>query len=237
MLFHRFVIAGVGMLTLGSLPASAAREAGYRSLFDGKSLAGWQAPDPGFWSVQDGAITARSTEAKPCTQNQFLVWQGGEISDFVLQLKFRIQGPPDANSGIQIRSKIHPDGHAEGYQADIDRAGKYLGSLYDEHTPREMLAARGQRTIILEDGKRETETKSDADALFKAVDLDAWNEYRIEARGNRITLRINGKKTAEVIDRQPGEFDASGKLALQLHSGPPTTVQFKNIRLKALGKG
>jgi hypothetical protein len=233
---NRFLAAGIGMLALTALPVTAARDSGTRLLFDGKSLAGWQAPDLGYWSVEDGAITARSTEAKPCKQNQFLVWQGGDVSDFVLQLKFRIQGPPEANSGIQIRSKIHPDGHAEGYQADIDRAGKYLGSLYDEHTPREMLASRGQRTVILEDGKRETETKTDADALFKTVNLDAWNDYRIEARGNRITLRINGKQTAEVIDRQPGEFDAAGKLALQLHSGPPTTVQFKEIRLKPLGK-
>lgn len=224
------------MLALTALPVTAAREKGAQSLFDGKSLAGWQAPDLGYWSVEDGAITARSTAARPCTQNQFLVWEGGDVFDFVLQLRFRIQGPPEANSGIQIRSKIHPDGHAEGYQADIDRAGKYLGSLYDEHTPREMLASRGQRTVILEDGKRETETKADAEALFKGVNLDAWNDYRIEARGNRITLRINGRQTAEVIDRQPGEFDASGKLALQLHSGPPTTVQFKEIRLKPLGK-
>jgi len=206
----------------------------FRKIFDGKTLAGWSAPDPGYWSVEDGAITARSTEARPCSTNQFLVWQGGEPADFELKLEFRIQGPPDANSGIQFRTKILPDGHAQGYQADIDRAGQYLGALYDEHTSRGMLASRGQRTVIDADGKRRTETADDAARLFKSIKLDAWNVYRVRAKGETLTLSINGKRTAEVVDRQPGEFDASGKLALQLHAGPPTTVQFRNIRLRSL---
>ena len=226
------LLTGLG-LAAWLLPAGA-QEGASRSIFDGKTLAGWAAPDPGYWSVDDGSITARSTEQKPCTQNQFLVWQGGELANFDLKLKFRIQGPPDANSGIQVRSLIHPDGHAEGYQADIDRAGKYLGALYDEHTARGMLAERGTRTSIAEDGTRKMESKDDPDALFKSIDLSGWNEYRILAQGHRIELSINGKTTASVIDRQKGECDLTGKLALQLHSGPPTVVQFKDLQFQKL---
>ena len=50
----------------------------------------------------------------------------------------------------------------------------------------------------------------------------------------RLTLRVNGVLVAEVIDNDPLQADASGILALQLHSGPPTFVQFKDIRLKKL---
>ena len=42
----------------------------FQSIFDGELLDGWKAPDMSYWSVNDGAITAESTEANPCTSNQ-----------------------------------------------------------------------------------------------------------------------------------------------------------------------
>ena len=90
----------------------------YQSIFDGKSLAGWHASNMSYWSVRDGAITAESTEANPCTSNQFLVWQGGDVADFELKVKFRL-AENRGNSGIQFRSRIDPDGMGIGYQADI----------------------------------------------------------------------------------------------------------------------
>lgn len=207
------------------------QDAGFRPLFDGKTLEGWSAPDPRYWSVEDGAITARSTAETPCTQNQFLTWALGEVDDFELELSFRIRGTQEANSGVQIRSAIHPDGHAEGYQADIDLAGQWLGALYDEHTERRLLAARGQRTHVFEGGFRTTEALPQDDFRF---DSQGWNRYRVVARGSRITLSINGVVTADVIDQDSASRDLSGRLALQLHSGPPTLVQFKDLRLKRL---
>ena len=76
-------------------------------IFDGKSLDGWKALDMNYWSVKDGAITATSSDKNPCTKNQFLVWQGGEIGNFVLKLKFRLEGGPKCefrNSGPQCDS-------------------------------------------------------------------------------------------------------------------------------------
>ena len=64
----------------------------FESIFDGKSLKGWKALNMSYWSVKDGAITAESTKKNPCTSNQFLVWQGGDVSDFELKLKFRVTG-------------------------------------------------------------------------------------------------------------------------------------------------
>jgi len=37
-----------------------------------------------------------------------------------------------------------------------------------------------------------------------------------------------------VIDTDPALGAAAGVIALQLHTGPPMTVQFKNVRLKTL---
>jgi hypothetical protein len=204
---------------------------GFRPIFDGRSLNGWSAQDMRYWSVADGAITGESSEELPCRQNQFLVWQLGELDDFELKLKFRILGEPSANSGIQFRSQIAADGHAKGYQADIDRAGKWLGVLYDEHSGRGLLAQRGQRTVITAAGER---TTTALPIKQPEIDLGEWNEYRIRGCGPQLTLKINGVMTAEVVDNEVAHRDLWGKLALQIHSGPSMKVQFKDIRLKRL---
>jgi hypothetical protein len=205
------------------------------SLFDGKSLAGWKSPDMSYWSVQDGAITAIASDENPAKKNQFLVWQGGEIDDFVLKLKFRVDGGPKANSGVQVRSQVQEDGHAIGYQVDISQPeAPWLGAVYDEHG-RKMLAARGEKTIVKADGSFEKSSVTEsAQQAIESYTAKEWNQYEIRGEGNRITVKLNDHVTAEVIDNQEEERELSGILALQLHSGPPMKVQFKDIKLRKL---
>lgn len=207
--------------------------ADFRSLFDGKSLNGWKAPNMSYWSVEDGAITGESTPRNPCTTNQFLVWQGGEVADFELKLKFRVTGN-GCNSGVQFRSRIRPDGLAIGYQADIYQSGPYLGGICDELHARqghELLTANGNRTVIDASGKR-VSTRLESLATMKPP--GEWNEYHIVARGQHIILRINGVTCSELIDQEEGHFDLKGILGLQLRSGQPMKVQFKDILYRAL---
>ena len=100
---------------------------GFQPIFDGKTLQGWSAPNLSYWSVEDGAITAKSTEENPCHANQFLVWQGGEVADFELKLQFRLENNK-GNSGVQFRSKIDERGRGVGYQADILPQGPWCGA-------------------------------------------------------------------------------------------------------------
>jgi hypothetical protein len=65
-----------------------------------------------------------------------------------------------------------------------------------------------------------------------AFRLDEWHEYHLSARGPHLTLRVNDKLVAEVLDHDADSFEAAGLLALQLHTGPPMKAQFKGIRLK-----
>src|SRR5688500_2896868 len=50
-------------------PAPEPRAA--RSLFDGRTLDGWEG-DPGFWRVEDGAIVGESSAANPCAETTYL---------------------------------------------------------------------------------------------------------------------------------------------------------------------
>ena len=213
--------------------SAVAAEGGFKPIFDGKSLNGWKAPEMSHWSVADGAIVGLTTADNPAKGNQFLVWQLGELDDFDLKLKYRIGGSNSANSGIQIRSQVHKDGHVAGYQADIDMAGRYAGALYDE-AGRGMLAERGQKTTIATGNKQSKVSIGDAQALMKIVKKGDWNEYEVIGRGNHITLKINGKVTAEVVDNDTKDREFGGVLALQLHAGPPMKIEFKDIQLKRL---
>jgi len=231
---HSQLICIMLLGVLGLVTTSAvAQEAGFKPICDGKTLDGWKAPNMSYWSVRDGIIIAQSTQDNPVKGNQFLVWQAEQLDDFELKLSYRISGTQSANSGIQVRSKVGDDGHVAGYQADIDRAGRYAGALYDERG-RRMLAERGQKTVIGADGKMVKTSLGDADALMNIIKQDDWNEYHIIARGRQIILKINGKVTADVQDNEEKNLELSGVLALQLHAGPPMKVEFKDIRLKRL---
>ncbi len=219
-------------LALGSILAlMPAGEDGFVPLFDGKTLNGWKAPIMSYWSVEDGCITAQSSKENPCKSNQFLVWQAGDVADFALKAKFRLLGTW-GNSGIQFRSRIDKDGGGIGYQADIYPSGPWCGGLADEYTGREpLMVPNGHKTVVSPDGKR-TVTKIGPEVRLKPQ--GEWNEYHIVAKGHHITLKINGQTSAEFEDNDVKEFDASGILALQLRSGPPMKVQFKDIYYKTL---
>ena len=229
----RTIVTSLLVLLTSALSQVAADE--FKSLFDGKTLSGWRAKEMSYWSVQDGAITAESTPEHPCKSNQFLVWQGGDVADFELKLKFRVTGN-GCNSGVQFRSKMKPNGLAVGYQADIYQSGPYLGGVCDELHSRsgpELLTANGKKTVIDVDGKR---TATALDATAKMRPAGEWNDYQITAIGQHITLTINGVKCSELIDREEAHFDLQGMLGLQLRSGDPMKVQFKEIYLKQLSK-
>jgi hypothetical protein len=229
-------ICAVSLLLLLAIcsPLHAKEKDGFVSIFDGKSLEGWSAPNMSYWSVQEGAITAESTEANPCDTNQFLVWQGGDVADFELTLKFRLANN-QGNSGIQFRSTIRAsDGMGVGYQADILPGGPWCGAMADEFTGREpLMVPNGHKTIVDVDGTRTCTSAREPISLRKAGE---WNDYRIVARGHDMVLEINGQITAEFTDNDAKHFLPSGILALQLRSGPPMKVQFKDILLKQFPK-
>lgn len=223
-------------------PAPPAEE-GFRRIFDGETLGGWTTFDPSYWSVRDGAITATITKDHPLQENRYLVWAGaddapgGQLADFELKLRSRVRGEGAINNGFQFRSRLMDNGwDVAGYQVDnnLDVGGvsPWLVRLYDEHG-RHDLALRGQRATFDAEGKRSHEDIKDA-AGEPWFDLGEWHEYHLTCVGHRLTLRVDGRLVAEVIDHDPEQFDPAGLLALQLHGGAPTVAQFKDVRLKVL---
>jgi len=214
-----------------------AEEKGFETIFDGKTLKGWNG-DPKFWSVKDGAITGQTTKANPTRGNTFIIWEGGKTANFILEMEFKIIG---GNSGIQYRS-FKKGGNNDGwriggYQADFEAGDRYSGICYGEAF-RGILSDRGFKTTLSQNDKGKLQKKAekfgDSKEIGKAVKKKQWNKYRIEAKDYKFVHFINGEKTMELIDNDEKARRAEGLLALQLHAGPPMTVQFRNIRVKHL---
>jgi uncharacterized protein (TIGR03067 family) len=222
---------------LSTAVIAAEAEPGFKSLFNGKDLAGWEG-NPDLWSVQDGAITGITKSDPKLTHNTNLVWKEGEVADFELRLSYKIV---NGNSGIQYRSKVKSKGAfgpiVSGYQADFEAGKTYSGILYEEQG-RGILAQRGQKTVIKEaEGKTKVEVTGsvgDSKEIQAKIKNEDWNDYVVIAKGNHLQHFINGQQTVDVIDEQEAKAAKSGILALQIHVGPPMTVQFKNLRIKKL---
>src|SRR5688500_13763738 len=56
-------------------------EPGFESIFDGKSLAGWEG-DPTYWRVENGALVGEITPATVIKSNTFIIWRGRKPKDF-----------------------------------------------------------------------------------------------------------------------------------------------------------
>jgi len=173
-----------------------------KSFFNGKNLNGW-AGDMALWRVEDGTIIG---ETKTGIKKNSFLYSDLIVEDFELTLKVRLT-PANANSGVQFRSEILPEGHAKGYQADIGQ--QWWGKLYHEH---------GRKLLW------------DKDAT-QYVNQEAWNDYRIVAKGHHIQTYLNGHLC---VDMNDPEGETSGVVALQVHSGGPLKVEFKDLKLKVL---
>ena len=206
----RYAIVLVAVIT--NVAAQAPQKA--TSLFDGKTLSGWEGDTAKTWRVEDGAIAGGSlSEAVP--RNEFLCTTRS-YTNFILRLKFKLTGTEGfVNGGVQFRSQrtATPPNEMTGYQADLGEG--YWGSLYDE----------SRRNKILVQG--------DAKHVKDALKPNDWNDYEIRAEGRRIRLFLNGRQTVDYTE--PDEaIPQSGLIGLQIHGGGKAKVFFKDISIEEL---
>lgn len=224
---------------------------GFVRIFDGKTLTDWEG-DTTYWSAENGILKGEVTPTTLLERNTFIIWKGGTPGDFELKTEFRIAEA--GNSGINYRSeKVEDVPYAlRGYQADIDGKNNYTGQNYEERG-RTTLAYRGQSAIINAQDKPEepgslranvknnawqkrevTGSLGSADSLSSLIKSQDWNTCHIIAKGNRLQHFINGVLMSDVTDNDKTNRKLEGLLGVQVHVGPPMTVEYRNIRLKEL---
>ncbi|MFZ9605234.1 MAG: 3-keto-disaccharide hydrolase, partial [Opitutales bacterium] len=182
------------------------------TIFDGKSLAGWEG-DAAWWRVEDGEIRGGSSTVK-VPKNFFLATEKS-YQNFDLRLQLRLTGTGFVNSGVQIRSVRVPNStEMSGYQVDYGKG--WYGKIYDE----------SRRNKVIAEPK-------DAAAVLAAVKEGEWNEYRILAEGNRIRSWINGVPALDYVETAPN-IATDGKIGIQVHSGGMAVIQAKDITIEEL---
>jgi len=211
-------------------------EAGFVSMFDGKSLDGWQG-DPKYWRVADGIMTGEITPETIIKSNTFLIWQGNAPEDFELKVDYRISA--GGNSGINYRSVVVPDAVTpsnkfamRGYQCDIDGANRYTGNNYEEKG-RLFLAQRGDVTHVTGTRIPIVLSRVGDNQELASLLTAGWNAIHLIVRRNVLIHNINGHLMSVTIDDDPARA-RNGLIGVQVHVGPPMTIEYRNWRIKPL---
>ncbi len=206
------------------------------SIFDGKTLDGWQAvpkETAPAWVVKDGMIVGDGDKG-----HGYLVFtKNKQIAD--LELTFSYRFPGEGNSGVSIRAVPDPTGKREfqSYHADLGHVGigKQVLGAWDFHTPgrTEHRCFLGDKLVIDENDK--PHITAIKDGLTEAdIKKGEWNDVRVVAQGNHFRFYINGKLASEFTEHlDPNKRLDSGMIQLQLHD-PGMIVHFKDLRLKIL---
>ena len=226
------VFTGFAILVVPGLAAPGG-EAGFVSMFDGKSFKGWTVkPESAAeaWTIREGMIVGNGDLGR-C----YLEYDSSDVADFELKLSYRFPGK--GNSGVNIRSIPDTTGKRlfTSYHADIGHVGvgKEVLGAWDFHTPgrREHECFRGDRLVIDKDDNP-TRMPIEGAVTLDDIKQGGWNDIRVIASGNKFTFYVNGKLSSEFTEYLPDERRLhSGKIQLQLHN-PGMIVHFKNLRIR-----
>lgn len=194
---------------------------GWRILFDGKSLDGWEMAGPGRLVLEDGLLRTEG--------GMGLLWYTKEtFGDCQIRVTYKTNSKV-ANSGVFVRVAEPPKdpwiGVHKGYEIQIcDGTDAYhrTGAVYS------MAPAKTQ----------------------PSKPLGEWNEMLITLKGKNIEVQVNGVKTTDFDPEQPvpertkdweperGPRPAAGYIGLQNHDdyAGGTHVYFKEVAIRPLAK-
>jgi hypothetical protein len=202
----------ISRLLFPLLVASGLANAAPESLFDGKSLEGWEG-NTKVWRVEDGAITGGSMEGN--AQNEFLTTKKS-YKNFILRLEYKLVGTEGfVNGGVQFHSKRteKPANEMIGYQADI--GGGYSGCLNNELRKPQFLGVADRKLVASVEKPGE------------------WNRYEIRVEGPRVRLSINGTQTSEYTEKDPA-VPLEGLIGLQIHGDCKAVISFRKMEIEEL---
>ena len=211
-MIRTLVLTALLACALLSPPCPAAdKEEGFRDLFNGKDLEGWQSVGSAQWKVQDGVIVG-GQDGDP--KRSGVLHTKDQFKDFELVLDFMIDEHGKYNSGVYLRNVPGRAGRS-GYQVNIGRgaAEEYCGGIFTDKW-----LARGD----------------EKDAVRKKLE---WNTMRIIAKGGHIVVHLNGVKVSDFTDpAPPAKFLEPGVIAFQTYGaeGHAGWVKFRNIRVREI---
>jgi hypothetical protein len=246
---HRLLLTVIVLAALALAPQRTQAEtpAGFVSLFDGKTFAGWNVPegDNGHWKIVDGVI---DYDAASESSGDKSLWTAKKYGDFVLTVDWRIKETPYINPRVPI---IKPDGTHK-----LDADGKEIRMAVPDSDSGILLRDTGKSQVNIwcwpigsgevygyrMDRSQPPEVRAGVTPKTNAdKDIGEWNRFEITMRGDRLWVKLNGEQVLE--NAQLPDISNQGRIGLQHHGGkdaegrwrsPPALVQFRNIAIKEL---
>jgi hypothetical protein len=211
------VLASIALAQAGA-PRQQSSSSGWRPLFDGRSLEGWEHVGPGKFVIEDGSLRSEG--------GMGLLWYAKEkLGNCVIRVVYKT-GTDRSNSGVYIRIAEKPKDEwyavHHGFEVqimDYGSANRRTGSIY-----------------------------TFAKAAAQPSKPREWNTLEITLKGNQISTKINGVAVSEFdsssLDPQAadrsGEGDPargprpeSGYIGLQNHD-KNSVVYFKEVSVRPL---
>jgi hypothetical protein len=173
-------------------------------IFDGKTLAGWTAPEgndtAGWYRAEDGILKIQNGPNKKGS----IIWTDKKYRDFVMEFDFRF-GEGVVDTGIHIRND------KEQIQIGIS------GSLKRDMTGSPYIAKKGYPV--------------EAEGVAELLRAKDWNTMKIKVVGKQYTVWLQGRK---VMTYESDTAIEEGPIGIQLHGSRVMSVDYRNLRLAEL---
>ena len=202
--------------------SAAEKAAGWRSLFDGKTLNGWTNLGELKWTVVDGAMVgdavsqpaakplpppANNPNGKPITWATGFLRSKETFTDFELTAEFWSE--EDSNSGLFIRCQTPTNPNSLG--------GCYEINVSDPHATSPTGSIVGVHSTL----------------PYHIKAAGKWSRFDVLADGPHLVVKVNGETLTDVQDEKLKDG------ALGLQAGGPTgsgVIKFRNIKIRPLKK-
>lgn len=211
-----FALASVTVTSLAAAPHNTLTHdeeaAGWRLLFDGRSLAGWRASDqPGTFSVADGELIVKGPRSH--------LYYIGDVAghDFRnFEISLEVKTWPKANSGLYFHTRWQEQGWPDyGYEVQVNNSHK------------DPKRTAGLYNVI-----------ENYDAVAKDGE---WFTLNVRVEGRRIVTRVDGRVIIDHVEPTdwsppPNHAErriARGTFAIQGHD-PESVIHYRNIKVRVL---
>ncbi len=182
-------------------PPAPPNAEGFVPLFDGKSMVGWKVPitTKTNWRIKGGILTAAGEKASS------FVSPRDDYQNFHLRIEARVADL--TTGGVLLRA---PFGQSNGYEVRLN------SNALDPNKTGSLLAHLQGKTTML------------ANVNESPVPIGQWFLLEMIAQDNRITVKVNGKATADAVD--VGSMFTSGHLVLRHDAN--STIDYRKIELR-----
>ena len=231
--------AGDDSTAPGTRTSDQLQEQGFRPLFDGKTLAGWDVKPwhEGHWVARDGLIHYDGGGPRRRGQDPSL-WTTDDFADFVLYVEWKLPAKPEMKpqpivlyNGDFLMQEDNPRKRVTRPRLDAGDSGILMrGTLKCQANIWSQQLGSGEINGYRTDRSLPQEIRR-ACIPIKNADrpFGEWNVFEITLRGESITIALNGERVvgpARLPDLPP-----RGPIGLQHHGDP---VQFRNLWIKEL---